>query len=165
MADVFTHDLIILGAGLAGLRAAIEASRVAHGKIDIAIISKNQLMRAHSVAAEGGTAAVMRPEDGDSVELHAWDTVKGSDFLADQDVVDLLSTRYRRKFYSSITGEFPGHAVQTVASRSGRLADTAIRAPSWPRTRPASSKCRRFTTHCSSTITSGITTSTSSRRS
>jgi succinate dehydrogenase / fumarate reductase flavoprotein subunit len=90
MADVFTHDLIILGAGLAGLRAAIEASRVAQGKIDIAIISKNQLMRAHSVAAEGGTAAVMRPEDGDSVELHAWDTIKGSDFLSDQDVVELF---------------------------------------------------------------------------
>jgi succinate dehydrogenase / fumarate reductase flavoprotein subunit len=90
MADVFTHDLIILGAGLAGLRAAIEASRVAQGKIDIAIISKNQLMRAHSVAAEGGTAAAMRPEDGDSTDLHAWDTVKGSDFLADQDVVKLF---------------------------------------------------------------------------
>src|SRR5512138_3541779 len=90
MADVFTHDLIIFGAGLAGLRAAIEASRVAQGKLDIAVISKNQLMRAHSVAAEGGTAAAMRPEDGDSIELHAWDTVKGSDFLADQDVVDLF---------------------------------------------------------------------------
>jgi len=90
MGDVFTHDLIILGAGLAGLRAAIEASRIARGKIDIAVISKNQLMRAHSVAAEGGTAAVLRPEDGDSIELHAWDTVKGSDFLADQDVVDLF---------------------------------------------------------------------------
>jgi succinate dehydrogenase / fumarate reductase flavoprotein subunit len=45
-------------------------------------------MRSHSVCAEGGTAAVMRPEAGDSLELHAWDTVKGSDFLADQDVVD-----------------------------------------------------------------------------
>jgi len=90
MADVFTHDLIILGAGLAGLRSAIEASRVAQGKIDIAVITKNQLMRAHSVAAEGGTAAMLRPEDGDSFELHAWDTVKGSDFLADQDVVDLF---------------------------------------------------------------------------
>jgi len=44
-------------------------------------------MRSHSVCAEGGTAAVMRPEDGDSLELHAWDTVRGSDFLADQDVV------------------------------------------------------------------------------
>jgi len=91
MADVFTHDLIIFGAGLAGLRAAIEASRVAQGKLDIAVISKNQLMRAHSVAAEGGTAAVLRQEDGDSIDLHAWDTVKGSDFLADQDVVDLFA--------------------------------------------------------------------------
>jgi succinate dehydrogenase / fumarate reductase flavoprotein subunit len=45
-------------------------------------------MRSHSVCAEGGTGAVMRPEEGDSFELHAWDTVKGSDFLADQDVVD-----------------------------------------------------------------------------
>jgi succinate dehydrogenase / fumarate reductase, flavoprotein subunit len=90
MADVFTHDLIIFGAGLAGLRAAIEASRTSNGNLDIAVISKNQLMRAHSVAAEGGTAAVMRPEDGDSIDLHAWDTVKGSDFLADQDVVDLF---------------------------------------------------------------------------
>jgi succinate dehydrogenase / fumarate reductase flavoprotein subunit len=90
MADVFTHDLIILGAGLAGLRSAIEASRITQGKIDIAVITKNQLMRAHSVAAEGGTAAMLRPEDGDSFELHAWDTIKGSDFLADQDVVDLF---------------------------------------------------------------------------
>lgn len=90
MADVFTHDLIIFGAGLAGLRAAIEASRASHGKIDIAVVSKNHLMRAHSVAAEGGTAAVLRPDDGDSIDLHAWDTVKGSDFLADQDAVDLF---------------------------------------------------------------------------
>jgi len=90
MPDVLSHDLIIFGAGLAGLRAAIEASRVAQGKIDIAVVTKNQMMRAHSVAAEGGTAAMMRPEDGDSFELHAWDTVKGSDFLADQDVVDLF---------------------------------------------------------------------------
>jgi succinate dehydrogenase / fumarate reductase, flavoprotein subunit len=90
MADVVTHDLIILGAGLAGLRAAIEASRVSQGKLDIAILAKNQLMRAHSVAAEGGTASVLHPEEGDSCELHAWDTIKGSDFLADQDVVDLF---------------------------------------------------------------------------
>ncbi len=90
MSDVITHDLIIFGAGLAGLRAAIEASRQSQGELDIAVITKNQMMRAHSVAAEGGTAAVMRPDDGDTFELHAWDTVKGSDFLADQDVVDLF---------------------------------------------------------------------------
>ena len=83
-----SHDLLILGSGIAGLRAAIEAART--GDIDIAIISKVQLMRSHSVCAEGGTAAVMQPEEGDSFELHAWDTVRGSDFLADQDVVKLF---------------------------------------------------------------------------
>jgi succinate dehydrogenase / fumarate reductase flavoprotein subunit len=88
--EVYTHDLIILGTGLAGLRAALEAAQVSNGNLDIALVSKLQLMRAHSVAAEGGTAAVMRQDKGDSYELHAWDTVKGSDFLADQDVVDFF---------------------------------------------------------------------------
>ncbi len=79
------HDVIVLGSGLAGLRATIEAAR--NPEVDVAIISKVQLMRSHSVCAEGGTAAVMRPEEGDSFELHAWDTVRGADFLCDQDVV------------------------------------------------------------------------------
>lgn len=87
MAAALEHDLLILGTGIAGLRAALEALRLSQGKLDIALISKIQLMRAHSVAAEGGTAAVLRPEEGDSLELHAWDTIKGSDFLADQDAV------------------------------------------------------------------------------
>ena len=83
-----THDVLILGTGLAGLRAAVELCIKTQGGADIAIVSKVQVMRSHSVCAEGGTGAVMRPEEGDSFELHAWDTVKGSDFLADQDVVD-----------------------------------------------------------------------------
>jgi len=87
MPESITHDVLILGAGLAGLRAAVEISRRADGKADIGIVSKVQLMRAHSVCAEGGTAAVLREDEGDSFDLHAWDTVKGSDFLADQDVV------------------------------------------------------------------------------
>jgi succinate dehydrogenase / fumarate reductase flavoprotein subunit len=82
------HDVVILGTGLAGLRAAVEISIQTRGAANIAIVSKVQVMRSHSVCAEGGTGAVMRPEEGDSFELHAWDTVKGSDFLADQDVVD-----------------------------------------------------------------------------
>jgi succinate dehydrogenase / fumarate reductase flavoprotein subunit len=82
------HDVVILGTGLAGLRAAVEISIQTRGMADIAIVSKVQVMRSHSVCAEGGTGAVMRPEEGDSLELHAWDTVKGSDFLADQDVVE-----------------------------------------------------------------------------
>lgn len=79
------HDVVILGSGLAGLRAAIEAAK--NPSLDVAIVSKVQLMRSHSVCAEGGTAAVMQPEEGDSFELHAWDTVRGADFLCDQDVV------------------------------------------------------------------------------
>ncbi|MFC2005347.1 succinate dehydrogenase/fumarate reductase flavoprotein subunit [Chloroflexota bacterium] len=79
------HDVIVLGSGLAGLRAAVEAVR--NPELDVAIISKAQLMRSNSVAAAGGTAAVIQPEDGDSLELHAWDTVRGADFLCDQDVV------------------------------------------------------------------------------
>jgi succinate dehydrogenase / fumarate reductase flavoprotein subunit len=79
------HDLIVLGSGLAGLRAAVEAAH--NPDLDVAIVSKVQLMRSHSVCAEGGTAAVIQPEEGDSLELHAWDTVRGADFLCDQDVV------------------------------------------------------------------------------
>ncbi|HTO99170.1 MAG TPA: succinate dehydrogenase/fumarate reductase flavoprotein subunit [Myxococcales bacterium] len=88
MDQVATHDVLILGTGLAGFRAAIELCIRSEGRADIGLVSKVQLMRAHSVCAEGGTGAVMRPEEGDSLELHAWDTIKGSDFLADQDVVE-----------------------------------------------------------------------------
>jgi succinate dehydrogenase / fumarate reductase flavoprotein subunit len=83
-----THDVLIFGTGLAGLRAAIEICIQTKGAADIGLVGKVQIMRSHSVCAEGGTAAVMRTEEGDSLELHAWDTVKGSDFLADQDVVE-----------------------------------------------------------------------------
>ncbi len=87
MPEKITHDLLILGSGLAGLRAAVEAQRASDGRLSVGIISKVQLMRSHSVAAEGGTACMLRPEEGDSFDLHAWDTVKGSDFLGDQDVI------------------------------------------------------------------------------
>ncbi len=82
-----THDIVIVGAGMAGLRAAIAAAEV-NKKIDVAVISKLYPIRSHSVCAQGGTAAMLR--EGDSYDLHAWDTVKGSDFLADQDVVEFF---------------------------------------------------------------------------
>ncbi|MGC9135068.1 FAD-binding protein, partial [Caldisphaera sp.] len=85
--ETITHDIIVLGAGLAGLRAAVEIKRKYGDKLDVGIISKVHLMRSHSVSAEGGTSAVLYPEEGDSLALHAWDTIKGSDFLADQDAV------------------------------------------------------------------------------
>ncbi|MCW4053032.1 MAG: FAD-binding protein, partial [Candidatus Bathyarchaeota archaeon] len=85
--EKLSHDVIILGAGMAGLRAAIAAAENAV-KVDVGVISKVYPVRSHSVCAQGGTGAVMR--DGDSFDLHAWDTVKGSDFLADQDVAEFF---------------------------------------------------------------------------
>jgi succinate dehydrogenase / fumarate reductase flavoprotein subunit len=81
------HDIIIVGAGIAGLRAAIAAADVDRN-LDIAVISKHHPLRSHSVCAQGGTAAVTNEKD--SFDLHAYDTVKGADFLADQDVVEFF---------------------------------------------------------------------------
>ena len=89
MVDSIEHDLLIVGSGLAGLRAAIQAAKTS-SNIKIAVISKLQVMRSHSVSAEGGTAAVLFQEEGDSLEAHVYDTVKGSDFLGDQDVIEKL---------------------------------------------------------------------------
>lgn len=90
--DILDHDVVVIGSGLAGLRAALEAARM-DPKIDVGIVTKVHAMRSHSVAAEGGTAAVLYPDEGDSLDGHIWDTVKGSDFLADQDAVELFCHR------------------------------------------------------------------------
>ncbi len=79
------HDVLIIGGGGAGLRAAIAAFE-ADPRLDIAILSKVYPMRSHTVSAEGGAAAVTKP--GDSVDAHVADTVAGSDWLADQDAVE-----------------------------------------------------------------------------
>ena len=89
MADSIEFDLIIAGSGMAGLRAAIEAAKK-NSKIKIGVIAKTQVMRSHSVSAEGGTAAVIQEDKGDTIESHIYDTVKGSDFLADQDTAEKL---------------------------------------------------------------------------
>ena len=89
MVDSVEFDLIICGSGLAGLRAAIAAAKKGP-TLKIGIVSKLQVMRSHSVSAEGGTAAVLFEDEGDTIESHVYDTVKGSDFLADQDVAERL---------------------------------------------------------------------------
>ena len=86
--EVVTHDVLIFGTGLAGLRAAVEIARKSDDAVNIGLVSKVQIQRPHSVCAEGGTAAVLREDEGDNLDLHSWDTVKGADFLADQDVID-----------------------------------------------------------------------------
>ena len=81
------HDILIIGGGGAGLRAAIAAAEI-NPQLDIALVSKVYPMRSHTVAAEGGTAAVIK--ENDSLEDHINDTITGSDWLADQDAVELF---------------------------------------------------------------------------
>jgi fumarate reductase flavoprotein subunit len=83
--QVSRHDIVIVGGGAAGLRAAIAAAE-ADPSASIALVSKVYPMRSHTVSAEGGAAAVAREDDNQ--ELHGYDTVKGSDFLGDQDVIE-----------------------------------------------------------------------------
>lgn len=84
MVEISRHDIVIVGAGCAGLRAAIAAA-TEDPKASIGLVSKVYPMRSHTVSAEGGAAAVAREDD--NLEMHAFDTVKGSDFLGDQHVI------------------------------------------------------------------------------
>ena len=81
----YSCDLLIVGGGGAGLRASIAAAE-ARPDLDVAVVSKVYPMRSHTVAAEGGAAAVIKAED--SLEAHAYDTVSGADWLCDQDAVE-----------------------------------------------------------------------------
>ena len=81
------HDVLIVGAGCAGMRAAIEAFDAG---ADVALISKIHPARSHSGAAEGGINAALGNASEDDPEMHAFDTVKGSDYLGDQDAIEIL---------------------------------------------------------------------------
>ncbi len=94
---MFNHDIIVVGGGGAGLRAAIAAAEYSN-KLSIAVVSKVYPMRSHTVSAEGGAAGVLRPND--SHELHCKDTIFGADFLADQDAVE------------TFVNEAPGELIQ-----------------------------------------------------
>ena len=85
------HDVLIIGGGLAGTRAAVEVART-NPHLRIGLIAKTHPIRSHSVAAQGGIAATLKNADPkDSWEAHAFDTVKGADYLADQDAVAILT--------------------------------------------------------------------------
>lgn len=125
------HDVIIIGGGLTGLQAAIS---LADSGIDCAIISKVHPLRSHSVAAQGGMNASLgnvQGEDGteDSWESHAFDTVKGSDYLADQDAVEIMC---REAPSTVIELEHMG----TVWSRleNGKIAQRPFGGAGFPRT-------------------------------
>ena len=129
------HDVLVIGAGCAGMRAAIEAHDAG---ADVAIVSKLHPTRSHSGAAEGGINAALGNASEDDPETHAFDTVKGSDYLGDQDAIEILCN------------EAPGDVYQlenwgAVFSRTedGRIAQRPVRrrrarrAPPTPPTSPA----------------------------
>jgi succinate dehydrogenase flavoprotein subunit len=120
------HDVVIVGAGCAGMRAAIEAFDTG---ADVGVVSKLHPTRSHSGAAEGGINAALGNSAEDNPEKHAFDTVKGSDYLGDQDAIEIL------------TSEAPGDIYQlehwgAVFSRAedGRLAQRPFGAAGSPRT-------------------------------
>ena len=120
------HDVLVVGAGCAGMRAAIEASRRG---ADVAMISKLHPTRSHSGAAEGGINAALGNASEDDPEIHAYDTVKGSDYLGDQDAIEILCS------------EAPGDIYQlehwgAIFSRTedGKLAQRPFGAAGAPRT-------------------------------
>jgi succinate dehydrogenase / fumarate reductase flavoprotein subunit len=120
------HDVLVVGGGCAGMRAAIEAHDAG---ADVAILSKLHPTRSHSGAAEGGINAALGNASEDSPEEHAYDTVKGSDFLGDQDAIEILCQ------------EAPGDVYElehwgAVFSRTpdGRIAQRPFGAAGEPRT-------------------------------
>ncbi len=82
------HDVVVVGGGLAGMRAAVEA---AEAGADVAIVSKMHPVRSHSGAAQGGINAALGNREEDSPENHAFDCVKGSDYLGDQDSIEAMA--------------------------------------------------------------------------
>jgi len=88
--ELLSYDILIIGGGLAGLRAAVEAKKSGQ---DVAVLSKVHPLRSHSVAAQGGINAALGNAPAptkDTWENHAFDTIKGSDYLADQDSVEIM---------------------------------------------------------------------------
>ena len=89
------HQVLIVGGGLAGMRAAQKAQELG---MDVAMISKIFPTRSHSAAAQGGVQAAVSEDD--SWESHAYDTVKGSDYLGDQDAIEILCSEAPDDIYS-----------------------------------------------------------------
>ncbi len=118
-------DALVVGTGLAGLRAALA---LADAGIDTITISKVYPTRSHSVAAQGGIAAAIAHASDDSTELHMWDTVKGSDFLGDQDAIEMFVNEAIKTVY-----EMEHMGVVFSRMPDGRIAQRRFGGHSRPR--------------------------------
>ena len=124
---MYEHDVLVIGAGLAGMRAAIEAFR---SGADVAVMTKVHPVRSHSNAAQGGINAAMGGEGSDDTwELHAYDTVKGSDWLGDQDAIEIMAKDAPGAIY-----ELEHMGVIFARDKYGRLATRAFGGASQQRT-------------------------------
>jgi succinate dehydrogenase / fumarate reductase, flavoprotein subunit len=120
------HDVLIVGAGCAGMRAAIEAHDAG---ADVALISKIHPVRSHSGAAEGGINAALGNASEDNPEKHAFDTVKGSDYLGDQDAIEVLCDEAPADVY-----ELEHWGAVFSRTEDGRIAQRPFGAAGEPRT-------------------------------
>jgi succinate dehydrogenase / fumarate reductase flavoprotein subunit len=114
---IHRYDVIIVGAGLAGLRAAIEIGE----EINVAVLSKVFATRSHSGAAQGGIGAALGNEEEDDWEWHMFDTVKGSDYLGDQDAIEILAKDAPRAIY-----ELEHLGVPFNRTKEGKIAQRAF---------------------------------------
>ncbi|MEM4897894.1 MAG: succinate dehydrogenase/fumarate reductase flavoprotein subunit [Pyrobaculum sp.] len=117
--EVVNCHVVIIGSGLTGLRAAAAAAQIDQ-RLDICIVSKVSGPRSHSISAEGGMAAVLYPDKtGDSPQLHAYDTVKGGDYIVDQNAAMLLAEEAPRevKFLEKIGVPWTRDSDGTLAVR------------------------------------------------
>lgn len=106
-------DAVVVGAGLAGLRAALE---IARNGFQVAVISKVYPTRSHSGAAQGGIAAALANVKEDSLDLHMFDTIKGGDYLGDQDVIEFFISEAVKTVY-----EFENMGVPFSRTEDGRI--------------------------------------------
>jgi succinate dehydrogenase / fumarate reductase flavoprotein subunit len=120
------HDVLVVGAGCAGMRAAIEAYDAG---ADVAMISKIHPTRSHSGAAEGGINAALGNASEDNPEIHAYDTVKGSDYLGDQDAIEILCDEAPGDVY-----ELENWGAVFSRTEDGRIAQRPFGAAGAPRT-------------------------------
>jgi len=121
-----THDVLVVGAGCAGMRAAIEAHDAG---ADVGVISKLHPTRSHSGAAEGGINAALGNAAEDSPEKHAFDTVKGSDYIGDQDAIEILASEAPGDIY-----QLENWGAFFSRDANGRLAQRPFGAAGSPRT-------------------------------
>ncbi len=120
------HDVLVVGAGCAGMRAAIEAHDTG---ADVALISKIHPVRSHSGAAEGGINAALGNASEDDPEKHAFDTVKGSDYLGDQDAIQILCDEAPDDLY-----QLENWGAVFSRTEDGRIAQRPFGAAGEPRT-------------------------------